>query len=176
MFPHEAILRPFFVLYYVMVEKAESPFGTSTAGVEYIRTVLLCSPLFRFVFLFLRLVPRLVLCVPWGVSYRLGVSLLHLVAALVVIGVLYVSFCLALSLAVRFCSHHRRNHYTTPCIRTRRRSKAQTQIPNNQSPHLIFRPTSSCVLSLACVPQISPTPPRRGKRRAAIIIAWRAER
>ena len=46
MFPYEVILRLSCVVYFLMVEKAESSFGTSPAGVEYVRAVSLCSPLF----------------------------------------------------------------------------------------------------------------------------------
>lgn len=75
-FPCETIVRLSCVLYLLTVEKAESSFGASPAGVEYIRTVSLCSPLFRFVFLYS--VPRLALrlavasrpaCVPFCVSF-----------------------------------------------------------------------------------------------------------
>ena len=51
-FPCETIVRLSCVLYLLTVEKAESSFGASPAGVEYIRAVSLCSPLFRFVFLY----------------------------------------------------------------------------------------------------------------------------
>lgn len=43
------------------MEKAESSFGASPAGVEYIRAVSLCSPLISFRFSIFRLVLRLVL-------------------------------------------------------------------------------------------------------------------
>lgn len=46
MFPYEVILRLSCVVYFLMVEKAENSFGTSPAGVEYVRAVSLCSPLF----------------------------------------------------------------------------------------------------------------------------------
>lgn len=46
MFPYEVILRLSCVVYFLMVGKAESSFGTSPAGVEYVRAVSLCSLLF----------------------------------------------------------------------------------------------------------------------------------
>ena len=72
-----------------MVEKAESSFGASPAGVNYIRAVSLCSPLFRFVFLysvslcvsscvpFMRLAHRLVIasrfhCLSWDTTTQLS--------------------------------------------------------------------------------------------------------
>lgn len=60
MFPYEAIVRLSCVLYYLTVEKAESSFGASPVGVEYIRTVSLCSPLISFRFSIRRFALRLV--------------------------------------------------------------------------------------------------------------------
>ena len=88
MFPCEAIVRLSCVVYLLTMEKAESSFGASPAGVEYIRAVSLCSPLFRFVFLYFVspcVLPCVSLCVPFCVSlvclvlravhaYRRGVS------------------------------------------------------------------------------------------------------
>lgn len=67
-FPCEAIVRLSCVLYFLMVEKAESSFGASPVGVEYIRTVSLCSPLISFRFSIRRFALRLV------PPSRLGVS------------------------------------------------------------------------------------------------------
>lgn len=65
------------VLYLLTVEKAESSFGVSPAGVEYIRTVSLCSPLFRFVFLY-SVSLCVSLCVPFCVSFvRLALRAVH---------------------------------------------------------------------------------------------------
>ena len=54
-FPCETIVRLSCVLYLLTVEKAESSFGASPAGVEYIRAVSLCSPLISFRFSIFRL-------------------------------------------------------------------------------------------------------------------------
>lgn len=81
------------VVYFLMVEKAENSFGASPAGVEYIRAVSLCYPLFRFVFLYF--VPFCVSpCVPFCVSFvRLVLRAVHASRR-------GVSFCVPFSLLI----------------------------------------------------------------------------
>lgn len=81
------------VVYFLMVERAESSFGASPGGVEYIRAVSLCSPLFRFVFLY-SVSPFVSSCVPFCVSFvRLVLRAVHASRR-------GVSFCVPFSLLV----------------------------------------------------------------------------